>query len=410
MQNGDDLERDASGDERASIANRLFHPVSGVFIAVLKPAYGRIETMRTVAGGRLFYIDNLRWTMIFLVVSMHAADTYSPLGSWYYTDRTPLSPPVLLFFAAWQMYLQSFFMGLLFFVAGFFLPPSFDRKGPARFLRDRAFRLGLPVLFYMFVLGPITEYYVAHSWNSTKPTSMANEWIKHIRNGEFLQENGPLWFCLALLIFSAVYVAVPGTKRAWRAPYNAQLIGFALAMAVCTFLIRAPRPPTFLNMHLGDFAQYILLFAAGICATRGRWLPELPFSLGMRWLAVVMPIGFVAWLGLVTRHAPFGGWHWQAAAFSVWESFSCVAICVGLLVLFRQKFNSQGPVSKFLSDNAFSVYVFHPPIVILGARMLHGVMWHPVLKFATLTAIGIIVSFALSAAVFRRIPLLRSIL
>jgi len=53
------------------------------------------------------------------------------------------------------MYLHAFFMGLLFFVAGFFAPGSLDRKGTKQFIRDRAFRLGLPVLFYMFVLGPI---------------------------------------------------------------------------------------------------------------------------------------------------------------------------------------------------------------------------------------------------------------
>jgi glucans biosynthesis protein C len=368
------------------------------------------KDMHTKSGGRLFYIDNLRWIMIFLVISMHAADTYSPLGNWYYTDRTPLSMPVLLFFAAWQMYLQSFFMGLLFFVAGYFLPASFDRKGPSRFLRDRAFRLGLPVLFYMFVLGPVTEYYVAHSWNSTKPTSMANEWIKHIRNGEFLQENGPLWFCLALLIFSAVYVAWPGRLRALGPPRDAQLIGFAIAMAVTTFLVRAARVPSVLNMHLTDFPQYILLFTAGVLAARGGWLPEIPFSLGIRWLAVVLPVGFAAWLGLMLKHAHSGGWHWGTAAFGVWESFTCVAVCIGLLVIFRDKFNSQGRWSKFFSDNAFSVYVFHPPVVILGARLLHGVQWHPILKFATLTAMGVVVSFALSAAVFRRIPLLRSIL
>lgn len=120
---------------------------------------------------RMLFIDNLRWTMIILVISMHAADTYSPLGNWYFEDRRPLSETALLTFAAWQMYLQSFFMGLLFFIAGYFVPASLDRKGPFQFTRERAFRLGLPVLFYMFVLGPITEYFCAHSWTSTEPRS-----------------------------------------------------------------------------------------------------------------------------------------------------------------------------------------------------------------------------------------------
>lgn len=66
--------------------------------------------------------------------------------------------------------------------------------------------------------------------------------------------------------------------------------------------------------------------------------------------------------------------------------------------------------ARFPSDNSFSVYVFHPPIVITGALLLRGAAWPPVVKFALLTTFGVAASFALSAALFRRIPLLRRIL
>jgi surface polysaccharide O-acyltransferase-like enzyme len=95
---------------------------------------------------------------------------------------------------------------------------------------------------------------------------------------------------------------------------------------------------------------------------------------------------------------------------NLWESFTCVAISYGLLVIFRKTFNSQGRLAKFMSDNAFSVYVFHPPLVIIGARMLHSVTWEPLVKFAVLTFIACVTSFLASATVFRRIPVLRSIL
>jgi glucans biosynthesis protein C len=370
-----------------------------------------------VPAPRLLFIDNLRWSMILLVISMHAADTYSPLGSWYYTDRTPISTPVLLTFAAWQMFLQSFFMGLLFFVAGYFAPASLDRKGRWPFIRDRAFRLGLPVLLYMFVIGPITEYFFAHSWTSTRPTSFPNEWIKHIRNGEFLQENGPLWFCLALLIFCVIYACLPARKIETDLPGNGKLIVFALLMAALTSAVRLRKPPVFLNMHLGDFPQYILLFTAGILAARGQWIQKLDYKWGMRWLFLALTIGLAAWLAimieggaLTSRRAFSGGWHWQSAAMNCWESFTCVAMSFGLLVLFREKFPNQGRLPKFLSDNAFAVYVFHPPIVIAAARLMHGLTWPPLAKFALLTLIGVVASYALSALVFRRIPYLRAIL
>lgn len=376
---------------------------------------------------RLLFIDNLRVTMILLVISMHAADTYSPLGNWYFRDRRPLSATALLTFAAWQMYLQSFFMGLLFFIAGYFAPGSVERKGLLRFVRERAFRLGLPVLFYMFILGPITEYFCAHSWTSTEPTSFGNEWVKHIRNGEFLQENGPLWFCLALLIFSVVYagcLALRGRRGRdnveSRAPNTAKQAGFAIVMAAFTFVVRLSLPSgtSILNLHLGDFPQYVLLFTAGILAARGNWLLKLNFALGLRSLMVVLPAGFVAWFLILWQGGAFtgnsasfvGGWHWQSASLDLWESFTCVSISFGLLVIYRELLNWQRRLGKFLSDNAFAVYVFHPPIVILSARALRPVVLPSILKFVVLTCMSAMLSFALSAMVFRRIPLLRSIL
>jgi fucose 4-O-acetylase-like acetyltransferase len=373
---------------------------------------------------RLLYIDNIRWTMIILVISMHAADTYSPFGNWYFVDRRPISLATTLAFGVWQMYLQAFFMGLLFFIAGYFVPGSFERKGALGFLRDRAIRLGIPVLLYMFVIGPVTEYYFAHSWTSTLPTSFTNEWVKHIRNGQFMQENGPLWFCLALLIFLAGYALF---RSVWRsetpavlkqeAPTTLGLICFALLMAVFSFFVRAGRPPSILNMHLGDFPQYVLLFCAGTHVGRYGWLSRLSFKKGMVWLATVLPVGMIAWFGIVVSTqqqnrgaALSGGWHWQSAAFCIWESSACVAVSFALIVLFREMFNSQGRLARFLSENAFSVYVFHPPVVILMARLMQGMHWHPLLQFCLLTLISAVLSFVLSAVVFRKIPFLRQVL
>ncbi len=383
------------------------------------------ETDTPGAGGRhgrLLYIDNLRWTMVLLVISMHAADTYSPFGNWYFVERPPVTATETLVFGAWQMYLQSFFMGLLFFVAGCFVPASYDRKGSAAFLRDRAIRLGMPVLLYMFVIGPLTEYYVAHSWTSTVPTSFANEWIKHIRNGEFLQENGPLWFCLALLIFCVAYAAFRSLGRSEALPLEddappptGHLARYALLMAALTFIVRALDPGSRLNMHLGDFPQYILIFAAGILSARRQWLPKLEFPRGVHWLSLVVPMGMVGWLGLMIDAKRHGvdfssGWNWQSAAFCLWESFTCIAVSFGLLVIYRRYFDAQRGLAAFLSDNAFGVYVFHPPIVIAIARLMHRLTWPPLAKFALLAAASAFVSFAISALLLRRLPLLRRIL
>ncbi|NLW49074.1 MAG: acyltransferase, partial [Firmicutes bacterium] len=70
--------------------------------------------------------------------------------------------------------------------------------------------------------------------------------------------------------------------------------------------------------------------------------------------------------GATESMAPYnGGLYWQSAAYAFWESFFCVGVCLGLLVLFREKYNTQGKLSRFLSENAFGVYVFHTPILVV---------------------------------------------
>ena len=74
--------------------------------------------------------------MIVLVLSMHAADTYSPFGNWYYVDREPAGLATKIVFGVYQSFLQAFFMALLFLVAGYFSAAAYDRKGFAPFVRD----------------------------------------------------------------------------------------------------------------------------------------------------------------------------------------------------------------------------------------------------------------------------------
>src|SRR6202035_2623868 len=119
------------------------------------------------ARPRLLFIDNVRWTMIILVLSMHSVDTYSPFGNWYYTDRPPqIELATALVFGSYQSFLQAFFMALLFFIAGFFAAPSYDRKGFARFAHDRWLRLGVPTLLFMAIVGPLTQYFLSRTWGT----------------------------------------------------------------------------------------------------------------------------------------------------------------------------------------------------------------------------------------------------
>ena len=126
-----------------------------------------------------------------------------------------------------------------------------------------------------------------------------------------------------------------------------------------------------LNFQLCYFASYIVLFVVGIIAYRSNLFAKISYLTGKRWLIGAIVVGFLAWFVLVavatatgTTAALMGGLTWQSAAFSVWESFIAVAMSVGLIAVFREKFNHQSKLVKNLSDNSFAVYMFHPMIII----------------------------------------------
>jgi len=235
-----------------------------------------------------------------------------------------------------------------------------------------------------------------------------------------------MWFTLALLLFSAVYGVIRVASRVPAKgdvdaplPTHSQVLGLAVIMGLCTFLVRIVQPigTNILNMQLCFFSQYILLFAIGIRAAQRNWLMRLPYRFGMRWLTLSLTVGCVAWAGLVfaaltthTENKIFGGFTWQSAALSFWESFFCVGVCLGLLVLFREKFNGQGPAARWLSDNCFAVYLFHAPLLIAVTLALGGFAAPRPVKFLCATVLGVVVTYLASSLVFRRIPVLKRVL
>ena len=366
---------------------------------------------------RLLFIDNIRWSMIILVLSMHASDTYSPFGNWYYVDRQPTSLATELFFAIYQSFLQAFFMALLFFVAGYFSAAACDRKGVALFVRDRFIRLGLPTLLYMLAIGPLTQYFLSRTWGSG---GFAHQWLLHLRDGEWLSETGPMWFCAALLAFSILYggCRLTGWKEAairLRDDRRAAVAMFVVIMAALTFLVRmaVSEDKSVLNMHPGDFPQYILMYAAGLLAYRGKWLTELPDGICLRRaaLALALSVPLFAMLilfgggleGETSQYA--GGFNVVSGAKCLWEALVCVGMAFLLLALFRRYFDAQGPLAQMLSDNAFGVYLIHPPILIGLAILLRPLPAHPIAKAALLTVLAAIGSFATSALILKKSPL-----
>jgi hypothetical protein len=344
----------------------------------------------------------------------HLAVTYSGIGSWYYYANTHLDTISTVSFAFYLTFQQGYFMGVLFLIAGFFEAGSYDRKGFGKFIKDRFTRLVIPTLIYMVAITPFIEC-----------VELGNKWNGFDVIG-FLAGTGVMWFTVALFAFSLVYGLFRLSRRSNSASDGRQVtFSFSLAViliiiiAVCAFSIRIVQPigTSILNMQLCFFASYIILFIVGILAYRSNMFDRISYRTGKRWLVGGIVLGFIFWLALMIAFtitgsltAFYGGLTWQSAGYSLWESFVAVAMSIGLIVVFRERFNRQSKMMSKLAENSFAVYIFHPLIIIGITVAFTGIVLYPLGKWLLLCLICIPVCFAATYFIFRRIPLLKKFL
>jgi len=358
---------------------------------------------------RLWFVDNLRVLLTVLVVLHHIATTYSGLPLWYYTER-PSSAAVGLGLNVFLLLNQAWFMGAFFLLSGCFTPGSYDRKGPRAFVRDRLIRLGIPLAVFYFVINPIL-YVPAYSGGSPI------EFYLHTIG------SGPLWFVLALLVFDLCYAGFrqltanrPARPHSQRAPGYRAVFGFALALALVTYALRIVVPMGFYVPIIGFptsayLPEYVGFFVLGIIAHRRGWLSAITTRMG--WVGLGMAIGatlvFLP-LSLAGGLSGFsGGGTVSSLFYALWDSTFAVGLVLALVTFFRSRLNSQGPLRRYLSNNAFTVYVVHAFLVTAAGYALSALDVSTLVK-VLIAAVVVVPACWLLAGPVRRLPGVRRVL
>ena len=165
---------------------------------MLKRADGSDQA--TTVPQRVAPLDRARTLVPLLVLLHHAAVNYTWFGS---GDKMRW-----LGFDLVVLFNDSFFMAFMFFISGLFVRDSLARKGSAQFLRDRAWRLGVPFLLSIFVLMPIAYYptFLRYHLPGTTDFNFLHFWWHTITIGPW--PSGPAWFLWVLLALDAMAAAV----------------------------------------------------------------------------------------------------------------------------------------------------------------------------------------------------------
>jgi surface polysaccharide O-acyltransferase-like enzyme len=363
----------------------------------------------SIHSGKLFYIDNIKVLLTILVVLHHTFIAYSSSGGWYYTQKTThigALVPMTMFVSI----NQSFFMGFFFLLSAYFTGSSYDKKGAGQFITDRLLRLGIPLLFYSFVLSPFISYLVYYFSGGHHIT-----YLQYLSGYDTWLDFGVMWFVAALLAFTLIYLVGRSLikisfKKPLPAPGSMTILLFAALLGVISFLTRILFPVGWvlkpLGFQLGHFPQYIALFIAGLLAYRNQWFDGLSQRTGKRlawsaWLCLLFfPVFFIIKIKLNMPVAWYsGGFHWQSLLYAVWEQWIGLSILTALLSHAKRSWNISSPLPGKLSRCSFAVYIFHPLVIVALTLAVRNWTADPAIKLLLVAPLTVLVSFMLGALI-----------
>jgi peptidoglycan/LPS O-acetylase OafA/YrhL len=337
---------------------------------------------------RLYYLDNLKVCLTVLVIMHHAGQAYGNGGDWAYTPSNPAEfmPWIWHFFST----NAAFFMGLYFFISGYFVPGSFDKQGSKQFIQKKLLRLGIPLLLMGGLICVLSgKLEIAH-----------------------------MWFVESLLVFCLVYALIrqwvsPIDKKCNSKPTIIGLLIVALLMGIGSYFIRQISPQDHwiwpfgiipLPMEPAHYLQYVMMLVLGILAYRFQWLNEMSNSTGITTLLIGVALAVGNYL---RAGGPWNDFVWQW--FGIYESLMCIFISFGLMWLFREFVSGTSRLWQWCAAQSYGAYVFHLLLMIVLQNVVDGIWMGAFGKFLFIGIVTTILSFGLTWIV-RMIPGVKRVL
>lgn len=381
-------------------------------------------------------LDLTRASITLLVIAHHALlayHRYAPPAGAFTRDNLiwgafPIvdaaRAPVVDAFTLWN---DSFFMAMMFLLAGLFVPASLARKGAGRFVRDRLLRLGLPFVVSAAVLAPLA--YAPAYLVRAEATGHPGFWPAWLALG--IWPAGPAWFLWVLLAFGGVAAAV--WKVAPRALESLAGIGAWCrarpvgtcavlgASAVVAYLPTLGWVSPFawftwgpFTVQTGRVALYAVYFVFGCALGAGgrgiseAWMaPTGPLARRCKTWQTVAGIVFAAFVAaLIVFFVGRDQGHPQrlaGVAATILFAVTGVMTTFAVLASFARWGHRTNVLTTGLTRSAFGMYLVHYLIVTWLQFALLGVALPGLVKAALVTILAIGASWG-ATVLLRRLP------
>lgn len=363
---------------------------------------------------RIYFLDNLRTFLIFLVIVLHAGMTYESGfdAFWIVSDPAKYDP------LAWvRTYLDLFVMFAMFFISGYFTPASLRKKTTTEFVKSKVKRILVPWAIAVFTLIP--AYKAIFLYSRRLPQE---EWFSYFhlfqRTGTDLTNfaNNPsqnwLWFLPVLFLFQMIYLGLSNIyvlsikislKKAVTLTF---IVGLIYSMVISLLNLRGWAHSPLFDFQRERILIYFMMFLLGSLCYKLNAFEQLKRNTRLLVPSVITLIGSLVVFKTIALNLFYNLLDPTRNYFLISEQadrlvyyFSSLLAMLSLLYLliyvFKFFFNRSNNLVDQLSKSSYTVYIIHMIVLGVAAVLLMNIQLSAIIKYALL----IISTFVISNAI-----------
>ena len=357
------------------------------------------DKTETIKRNRIYFLDNLRTFMIFLVVIVHSGLVYEKGGFsafiWIVYD-----PATNKLAGNLRIILDILIMSTIFLISGYLTPISLKSKNSWAFIKTKFKRLMIPWLIAVLTLMPLYKFIFLYSRNLPQ-----QHWTTYFHWSNDIWSQNWLWFLPLLFLFDILYLLLSrvkiklpdiSLKKAIGAVF---VIGFVYSVCMDIFNYQGWTKTILLDFQNERLLIYFMMFLLGSLCFKLKAFESKPKS--MRLYLIVLT---TAWIPVIAYRFFYLNVLMKpgeiiisdlADTLLLWLSFHLSLFCLLYLLIhtFRVYLDKQGKLSKALNRNSYHVYIIHTVVMGLLAFAMLNITLPSLLKFLLLT----IFTFGLSS-------------
>lgn len=348
---------------------------------------------------RLNYLDNIRWSIVVLVVVYHVVYIFNSVGviSNIGIKGIPQMDAILYFIYPW-------FMACLFLIGGMSARFSLQKRNRKQFAKERAKKLLVPSIASIFIVywvnGYITSRYIDMFGGKGNLVPGVVKYFVYSLCGI-----GPLWFAHELFLASMVLLMIrvfDKKDRLWGLCKNVNmgiilLLFFAVWGSSC--ILNTPLIMVYRN------GIYIFMFLLGYYVFSHNEVQEKleKWHLPLLIAAAACGIGYTVYYygkNYTTPDCLQG----PLTNLYLWITILAVLGCG------KAWFNWTNKFTTYMNKRCFSIYMIHYPVLIVSAYLLTTYLKLPMISYYFILIAVEIVLIPCIYEIVSRIPVLRFLL